>query len=90
MLDEIQNAATCFMTGRRVLLFCACYKHWSVMANVSRDPTQSWAEFMKFSQYRYSRYTAVLKTTQLIADLSFVGDFVGQLTLDKEENYRKV
>lgn len=85
MLDEIQNTATCIMTGGRIFMFCACYKRWTVMANIGRDKTQSWVEFTKFNQQRYSRHTTVLKTTQIIADFSFVSDFIGHLTLDKRE-----
>jgi hypothetical protein len=73
------------MTGGRVSIFCACYKSWTVMTNVGRYKTCSWAEFMKFNQHRYSRRTVVLKITEFIADFRFVSDFVGHLTLDKRE-----
>jgi hypothetical protein len=48
------------MTGGRVFIFCAWYKRWTVMANIGRDTTYSWAEFMKFNQ---NRLTIVLKTS---------------------------
>jgi len=47
------------VTGGRVFFFYACYQRRRVMANVGRDITYSWAEFMKFNEHRYSRRTVV-------------------------------
>jgi hypothetical protein len=56
------------------------YKRWTVMANVRRDITYNWVEFIKFNQHIYSTRTVFFKHNLAYCRFQFCQWFVSHLT----------